>query len=76
MKKISLLATLAVVLGLLSSCGLLSAPEPQRQHKTYYGYFNTETTFYSYRGDSKEEFLANCDAAAALLAEYHKLFDI
>lgn len=39
-------------------------------------YFNTVSYIYSYKGDTQEEFSANCGKAASLLGEYHKLFDI
>jgi thiamine biosynthesis lipoprotein len=59
----------------LSSCGKPS-DEPQTQAKSYYDYFDTVSVIFSYAGDTKEEFAANCEAVSDLLGEYHKLFDI
>ena len=53
-----------------------TAKAPQTQAKSYYDFFDTVSVVSSYAGDSKEEFAANSEAVAALLGEYHKLFDI
>ena len=42
----------------------------------YYTFFDTVSYIYSYAEDSQEEFDANCEEAAAILEEYHRLFDI
>ena len=50
--------------------------DPPSQAKTYYEYFDTVSAVFSYKGDSPEEFAANCNAVKQLLEEYHQLFDI
>ena len=42
----------------------------------YYSYFDTVSYIYSYAGDSDELFSARTEAAADILGEYHRLFDI
>lgn len=44
--------------------------------KAYYTFFDTVSFLYSYAGDSQEIFDENTEAAAGLLEEYHRLFDI
>ena len=63
---------------LFSSCTTLPIipREPQTQSKSYYEYFDTVSMVISYKGDTSEEFNANCDAVSELLKEYHQLFDI
>ena len=62
---------------LLSSCAPTSAyVEPQTQAESYYEYFDTVSVLFSYKGDSAEEFKANCAVTEELLKEYHRLFDI
>ena len=74
---------LVILLGVFSSCSPKNAneskspvEEPKTQGKSYYDYFDTVSGIFSYCGDSAEEFAANCEAAAAVLEEYHRLFDI
>ena len=83
LKNISVLLCLAVLLTSLSACVKpsgneqgASPEEPKTQGRSYYDYFDTVSGIFSYRGDTAEEFSANCDAASALLEEYHRLFDI
>lgn len=52
------------------------APEPAMQAASYYEYFDTVSVIFSYKGDSSEEFAANCEVVSSLLQEYHRLFDI
>lgn len=42
----------------------------------YYTFFDTVSYIYSYAGDSATDFEANCEGVAAILEEYHNLFDI
>ena len=55
---------------------------PQTAHttqplgKAYFTYFDTVSNIYSYAGDSQEEFDERTAAAAQILEEYHRLFDI
>lgn len=44
--------------------------------KMYFTFFDTVSNIYSYAGDSENTFSENCDVAANVLEEYHKLFDI
>jgi len=44
--------------------------------KVDYGYFDTVSYVYSYGNDLQEEFENTCDEVFAILAKYHKLFDI
>ena len=69
------------LLGALPSCApsnIDSKPENEvkTQGKSYYDYFDTMSAVFSYKGDSADEFSANCEAVSALLKEYHQLFDI
>ena len=50
--------------------------DPPTQAKSYYEFFDTVSVIFSYKGDSAEEFEANCEAISDLLLEYHRLFDI
>lgn len=67
---------LSISLILLPSCKKEKTPEPEVQAASYYEYFDTVSVIFSYLGDSKEAFDANCQAVATLLEEYHRLFDI
>lgn len=67
---------IAIFLFLLLFLPSLSACERRPKEKTYYSYFDTFTTISSYAKEKEADFLANCEAAAALLSHYHKLFDI
>ncbi len=72
-----LILCVALSLAALSSCSLKTKEEePQTQAISYYDFFDTVSVVMSYKGDSAEEFSENSEAAAALLREYHKLFDI
>ena len=42
----------------------------------YFTFFNTVSKIYTYAGDSDEAFDENCKEVAAILEEYHRLFDI
>ncbi len=76
-RYLSLFICLLLALGTLFSCSSPSEPsEPQTQGTSFYDYFDTVSAVFSYKGDSKEEFSANCEAVSALLGEYHRLFDI
>ena len=74
-KLLSILLCVAVIASILSSCGK-NGNEPKTQSKSYYEYFDTVSVIFSYKGDSAEEFSANCNAVADLLGDYHRLFDI
>ena len=79
MKFKALLCTLlcaALALTAFASCGSQGAPEPETQAKSYYDLFDTVSVIISYKGDSPQEFAANCKAVHDTLSEYHKLFDI
>ena len=67
-----------LTVGTLASCAPAEAPvdEPSTQGKSYYDVFDTVSSVFSYLGDSKEDFEANCEAVSSLLTEYHRLFDI
>ena len=78
-----------VLLGLLAIALAVSPKSPQGQPSQdpseplpygvgtrNYTLFNTTSTIYTYAGDTKEVFDANCAEAWSLLAEYHQLFDI
>ena len=83
-KYLSLFLCLVLVLTALSACaknitdeeGKNNIEEPKTQGKSYYDYFDTVSGIFSYKGDSADEFEANCEAVSALLKEYHQLFDI
>ncbi|MEE0969985.1 MAG: FAD:protein FMN transferase [Clostridia bacterium] len=78
MKFFKSLSCLCTVLGLLVF--LTGCPKPAHKAESkgmvYFTYFDTVSYIYSYAGDSNEEFEANCNAVAAVLGEYHRLFDI
>lgn len=76
--KLALLFILIVLSSVpLSSCSPKDDfVEPQTRAESYYEYFDTVTVLFSYKGDSPEEFKANCAVAEELLKEYHRLFDI
>lgn len=42
----------------------------------YFTFFDTVSYVYSYAEDPETEFSANCESVAAILEEYHRLFDI
>ena len=85
-KFLGLIIALTTVICLLSSCdiGFIKSPdseEPQKQARSFYkpgfnGYFNTACVVISYRGDSANDFDANCNAVEELVIYYDKLFDI
>ena len=68
----------ALCFGSLVSCSLLGKDSgtPQTQAKSYYDFFDTVSVVISYKGDSTEDFEANCKAVEAVLGDYHRLFDI
>ena len=76
---VSAVLALILILGIFTSC--IAIPQKkdeqiQTQAVSYYEFFDTVSVVMSYKGDSAEEFSANAEAVAALLREYHKLFDI
>ena len=79
-KIISTVCCLSLILLSLTSCKEVEegpkVREPETQYTIYWDLFDTKSVIYSYKGDSKEEFESNHKAVAALLTEYHKLFDI
>ncbi len=78
-------AALLVILCLLL-CGCQAAgtvqpdstaqPMPEPTGMSYFGYFDTVSYVYNYAGDSAERFEDRSADVAALLEEYHRLFDI
>ena len=74
-KKITALL-LCLILAFSSVSCSVAPKEPKTQARSYYEYFDTVSVIFSYAGDSEAEFAANCEAASALLGEYHELFDI
>lgn len=78
MKLFKCLSCLCVILGLLA----VLAGCPETAHKAEpqgmmsFSYFDTVSYFYSYAGDSKSDFEANCQGVSDILGEYHRLFDI
>lgn len=78
MKLIKFLPCLCLVLGLL----VILTGCPETAHKAeprgmvYFTYFDTVSYIYSYAGDSEADFTKNCDEVAAILEDYHHLFDI
>lgn len=79
-KLVSILCCLSIVLISLSSCRRRdrdkAEKDPDPQYTIYWDMFDTKSVIYSYANDSKSEFESNHKAVAALLGEYHKLFDI
>ena len=81
LKHISVFLSLILLLVTFSSCVPSTvdqsiSEEPKTQGKSYYDYFDTMSAVFSYKGDSADEFAANCEAVSELLKEYHQLFDI
>ncbi len=78
MKHFKFLSCLSMVIGLLVI--LTGCPKPANMAETkgnvYFTFFDTVSYIYSYAGDSQEAFDANCEEVAAILEEYHRLFDI
>ena len=78
MKHFKSLSCLCVILGLLVI--LTGCPETAHtatpQGMMNFSFFNTVSYFYSYAGDSKADFEANCQGVSSILEEYHHLFDI
>lgn len=76
---VSAVLVLAIVLGIViprsRGCGG-AAKDPEMQAKTYYEYFDTQSTVFSYVGDDAAVFEANCRRIEASLSYYHRLFDI
>lgn len=86
-KHLKRIFCLIIILGqlvFLSSCLSNSTEDSNKEEEqqitvwqsTNLTLFNTVSNIYSYKGDSKEEFTKNSNAAYELLNEYHKLFDI
>ena len=79
-KLVSILCCLSIALISLSSCRRRdrdkTEKDPDPQYTIYWDMFDTKSVIYSYANDSKSEFESNHKAVAALLGEYHKLFDI
>lgn len=75
-KLLCFFACASLLIASLASCSGQATNKPKAQAKAYYEFFDTKSIIYSYRGDSKSEFEANCADVAELLEEYHKLFDI
>ena len=75
LKIFSFFLFLFIIISALPSC--VTKPEtPETRAASYYEYFDTVSVIFSYAGDSKEEFDANCQKAEEVLKEYHRLFDI
>lgn len=78
MKILKTLPCLCLVLGLL----VVLTGCPETAHKAeprgmvYFSFFDTVSYVYSYAGDSEADFTKNCDEVAAILEDYHHLFDI
>jgi len=53
-----------------------SAAAVEPRGKAYFSFFDTVSYVYSYAGDDDERFNECTDGVAAILDEYHKLFDI
>lgn len=53
-----------------------AAETPEPTGKAYFTYFDTVSYVYNYAGDSAEAFDERSAGASAVLAEYHRLFDI
>ncbi len=51
-------------------------PMPEPTGMSYFGYFDTVSYVYNYAGDSAERFEDRSADVAAILEEYHQLFDI
>lgn len=80
-KRLIALFLCAVLLTAASSCNRQGnasdlSDDPKPQAKSYYEYFDTVTVVFSYCADDSAAFAENCEAVAALLWEYHRLFDI
>ncbi len=78
MKIIKLIAlTLSFSIFLFAFCSCKpSKEEPKTQAESYYDFFDTVSYIFSYKGDTREEFNANCLAVKDVLSRYHRLFDI
>ena len=76
-RLICILLCLIICMSALCSCSDISPKEEiKTQSKSYYDFFDTVTVIFSYKGDTKESYEANCQAVEELLREYHRLFDI
>ena len=53
-----------------------TAVKTETPGKVYYTFFDTVSYIYNYAGDSQEAFDEKTAAAASILEEYHRLFDI
>ena len=60
----------------LTGCSNFFHKEIKPWGKMYFTFFDTVSNIYSYAGDDENTFNENCDVAANILEEYHKLFDI
>ncbi len=74
MKKRVCALSVCLVLLLSLSCGCRQ--EPKMQAKSYYEYFDTQSTLFSYAGDDAATFASRCTAVEQKLSYYHRLFDI
>ena len=78
MKILKSLSCLCLIWGLLvfmTGCPQ-TAVTTETPGKVYYTFFDTVSYIYNYAGDSQEAFDEKSNAAAQILEEYHKLFDI
>lgn len=78
-KILSLFICFFILVLSFSACAPQEEPQkqdPPSQAKSYYEYFDTVSAIFSYKGDTPEEFAANCEAVRELLEEHHQLFDI
>lgn len=71
-KKIISAALLCAIVFTLCGCNTQKNP----RQATYFGYFDTVANILSFGEDSRREFSEKSSAAASLLGEYHRLFDI
>ena len=63
-------------IGVGSSNGSSSVAKVEPRGKAFFSFFDTVSYVYSYAGDDDERFNECTDGVAAILDEYHKLFDI
>jgi hypothetical protein len=83
-KAISWLLCVASLLFVLSACDIPQKDEdikePETQARSFYEYFDTVCVVMSYKGDSAEDFDANCNDIEELLEGisrcYRKVFSV
>lgn len=75
-KILLVILTSLILLPILTGCHKQEEAKVDPKGMSYYDFFDTVSFVYSYTSDDDETFQKKCNAVAAILEEYHVLFDI